>query len=301
MIDRYFWGEIERISPEAPVPVIEVREETHNLGGAANVVTNLAALGAEPVPFGVVGNDSLGGKLRSILQEKSLDDSCIVTVDDRPTTVKTRVIARSQHVVRVDQESKNDLPVEIQEKLIARFKEMISSFDGVILQDYNKGVVTERIIRELVAAANENGKIISADPKFHNFFAYKGITIFKPNIKETEAALVSKIQTEEDLIRCGQKIFDLIEPKHLLITRGSKGMTIFRDRENTIHLPTKALKVHDVSGAGDTVIATLITFLAAGADLEEAASIANYAAGAVCEVIGVVAIDRDRLKGILHD
>ncbi|MBC8278030.1 MAG: D-glycero-beta-D-manno-heptose-7-phosphate kinase [FCB group bacterium] len=299
MVDRYFWGEIERISPEAPVPVVEVREENYNLGGAANVVNNLAALGTQPVPFGVIGDDEAGRTLKDILREQSLDSACVFVSKDRPTTIKTRVIARNQHVVRVDRESRQDLPREIEDAIIAKFREMASTFDAAIFQDYNKGVITERIIREITKIANENGVTISTDPKFHNFFAYQGVTVFKPNIKETEAALVTKIETDDDLIDCGRKIFELIAPKHLLITRGSKGMTLFLDRENTVHLPTKALKVHDVSGAGDTVIATLTAFLAAGASLEEAAIIANYAAGEVCEEVGVVTISSGRLRDIL--
>lgn len=299
MVDRYFWGEIERISPEAPVPVVEVREETFNLGGAANVVNNLASLGVEPVPFGVVGSDELGKTLRRILQEKNIDDSGIVSDPSRPTTVKTRVIARNQHIVRVDRESRDDLPSELQDILIENFRRNVSKFDAAIFQDYNKGVVTEKIITGITKIALDNNIPISADPKFHNFFAYKGVTVFKPNVKETEAALVIKIRSEEDIITAGRKIYEHIAPKHLLITRGEKGMTLFIDSGNTITLPTRALKVHDVSGAGDTVIATLMTFLAAGASLPEAASIANYAAGAVCEEVGVVSIERERLKNIL--
>jgi len=299
MVDRYFWGEIERISPEAPVPVVEVRDESFNLGGAANVVNNLLALGAIPIPFGAIGKDEFGKKLKRILQRQNLDDAFVFTASDRPTTVKTRVIARNQHIVRVDRESRDDLPTEIQQKIISAFSDNVHTFDAAILQDYNKGVVTENIIRSIVETAKSQGVMISADPKFHNFFAYQGVTVFKPNIKETEAALMTKIETEADVIACGKRIFNLIAPAHLLITRGAKGMTLFLDRDNTVHLPTKALKVHDVSGAGDTVIATLMTFLAAGATLEEAASIANYAAGAVCEEVGVVAIERERLKNIL--
>lgn len=299
MVDRYFWGEIERISPEAPVPVIEVRDETHNLGGAANVVNNLATLGTSPVPFGVVGNDNLGKTLKRILREQNLDDSCIFTDTARPTTVKTRVIARSQHIVRVDRESRENLPPEIESALIERFRRMVDQFNAVIFQDYNKGVITKQVIKDITEAALEAGVIVAADPKFHNFFEYKGITLFKPNIKETEAALVAKINTEEDVINCGRKIFDRLEPRYILITRGDKGMTLFLDRETTLHLPTQALKVHDVSGAGDTVIAVLVAFLASGADLREAATIANFAAGTVCGEVGVVPIERERLKSIL--
>ena len=299
MVDRYFWGEIERISPEAPVPVIEVREETNNLGGAANVVNNLISLGTEVVPFGVVGDDIMGGNLRGILRKQNIDDSCIFTDSNRPTTVKTRVIARSQHIVRVDRESREDLPAEIEGSLVGRFQTLVRDFDAVIFQDYNKGVITEKVIRDIIAISREAGLIIGADPKFHNFFLYKGITVFKPNIKETEAALVARINNEDDIVDCGRKIYDQLSPTYLLITRGAKGMILFLDRDTTRKLPTRALKVHDVSGAGDTVIATLVAFLSAGADIIEAATIANYAAGAVCEEIGVAPIDREKLRRIL--
>jgi len=278
---------------------VEVREETYNLGGAANVVNNLASLGVEPAPFGVVGDDELGKTLRRIMREKSADDSGILTANDRPTTVKTRVIARNQHIVRIDRESRDDLPEGLQEALIENFRKNAGKFDGAIFQDYNKGDVTEKVITEITKIAIANNIPISADPKFHNFFAYKGVTVFKPNVKETEAALVTKICSEADLITSGREIFDRIAPRHLLITRGDKGMTLFLDRDNTVHLPTRALKVHDVSGAGDTVIAALMAFLAAGATLPEAASIANYAAGAVCEEVGVVSIEREQLRNIL--
>jgi rfaE bifunctional protein kinase chain/domain len=299
MVDRYFWGEIERISPEAPVPVVEVQDETYNLGGAANVVNNLFSLGAYPVPFGVVGMDSLGDTLKNILRGQAIDDSFVFSDPQRPTTVKTRVIARNQHIVRFDRESREDLSPEIENMLIERFQQNANSFNAVIFQDYNKGVITEKVISEVIRISQEAKLIIAVDPKFHNFFSYKKVTIFKPNIKETETALITKIRTDEDVIKSGRMIYERIEPKYLLITRGVKGMTLFLDRDHTINLPTHALKLRDVSGAGDTVIATLVTFLTTGADLTEAATIANYAAGAVCEEVGIVPVSREKLKHIL--
>jgi rfaE bifunctional protein kinase chain/domain len=189
--------------------------------------------------------------------------------------------------------------LEIEAKLVDRFHEFADQLDALIFQDYNKGVVSERIIAEICDIAHKKGITSAVDPKFHNFFLYRNVTIFKPNIKETEAALVTKIRTEEDVINCGKRIFDLIHPMHLLITRGSKGMTLFLDKDNYAHLPTRALKVHDVSGAGDTVIATLVAFLTAGANLKESATIANFAAGAVCEEVGVAPINGEKLKAIL--
>ncbi|MBL7190847.1 D-glycero-beta-D-manno-heptose-7-phosphate kinase [bacterium] len=301
MVDRYVWGTIERISPEAPVPVVAVVDETQDLGGAANVVHNLASLGANPLPFGVVGDDINSQILFDKLNYYNLDGSCIFTDQSRQTTVKTRIIAHNQHVVRIDHETQQALSTDIEDKIIDSFKRMGKDLSAVIFQDYNKGVVTERIIREIIGISRRLGIIIAVDPKYRNFFEYKVVTLFKPNIKETEAALVTKITDEADIIRCGREIFNRIEPQHLLITRGSKGMTLFTDRDNIMNLPAKARKIHDVSGAGDTVISTLVAFLTAGANLIEAATIANYAAGAVCEEVGIVPIERNRLREILND
>ena len=300
MVDRYFWGEIERISPEAPVPVVEVREESQSFGGAANVANNLKSLGVNTIPFGVIGDDNIGRLFLQGLQEKSIDTACIFTDPGRPTTVKTRVIARNQHIVRVDRESRDRIPLEIENGIIDRFRALAEGFNAVIFQDYNKGVITSRIIREIIGIATQGGIYIAVDPKFHNFFEYKGVSLFKPNVKETEAALGTKIFSEEDLINCGREIFRRIAPQHLLITRGAKGITLFESAEaEPAYLPTIARKVHDVSGAGDTVIATLVTFYISGANLKEAAIIANYAAGSVCEEVGVAPVDREKLRNIL--
>lgn len=300
MVDRYFWGEIERISPEAPVPVVEVAEESHNFGGAANVANNLSALGAHPIPFGVIGSDLSGEMFKEKMREKSIETAYIFTDPDRPTTVKTRIIAHSQHVVRVDRESRDDIPPGIEDELIGGFREMAGSFDAVIFQDYNKGVITNRIIKEIIKTARKSELLIAVDPKFHNFFQYHDVTLFKPNIKETEAALGTKIRTEDDLMECGNRIFDRINPQHLLITRGAKGVTLFEERgKNPSYLPTITRKVHDVSGAGDTVIAALTTFCVSGGSLVESAVIANFAAGSVCEEVGVVPVDKEKLKQIL--
>jgi len=300
MVDRYFRGEIERISPEAPVPVVEVQNEEYSYGGAANVANNLASLGVLPIPFGVIGDDMIGSIFKDGLREKNIETDCIFTANDRHTTVKTRVIARSQHVVRVDQESRAPISADIEKQMIEHFRELSDGFDALIFQDYNKGVVTNRIIREISNIAREKGIFIAVDPKFHNFFQYKDVTIFKPNIKETEAALGTKIFTEEDLKQSGIEIFRKLNPRHLLITRGSKGVTLFEsvDHEPTT-LSTLARRVHDVSGAGDTVISTLTAFYISGASITEASIIANYAAGTVCEEIGVVPVDRDKLYNSL--
>ncbi len=301
MVDRYFRGEIERISPEAPVPVMEVTSEPYtSLGGAANVINNLVSLGVAPIPFGLVGADDNGEALKQALQEKSIDTGCVFTDPSRPTTIKTRIIARNQHILRLDRESREDMPGAIERELITRFRQLSSEFDAVIFQDYNKGVVTERVVREVVSIAREADIPSAVDPKFHNFFLYEGVTIFKPNVKETETALAVKIRGDEDIIECGKQIYQQIKPRYLLITRGAAGLTVFENKEELpVHYSTRARKVHDVSGAGDTVIAALAAFYAAGASIREAAVISNFAAGAVCEEVGVVPIEGERLREIL--
>lgn len=300
MVDRYFWGEIERISPEAPVPVVQVIEESHSFGGASNVANNLAALGVSATPFGVVGKDDTGKTFLQDLEKNNIRTDCIFPDKNRPTTVKTRIIARNQHVVRVDQESRDDISPKIEKKLISAFAERAGSFSAIIFQDYNKGVITNKIIKEIIKIARKNNLFIAVDPKFRYFFEYKNVSLFKPNIKETEAAFGIKIQSEEDLIRCGNEIFERSNPGSVLITRGSKGITLFEKQgQPPAHLSTLARKVHDVSGAGDTVIAALTAFYTAGASLKEASVIANYAAGTVCEEVGVVPVNREKLRNIL--
>ena len=301
MVDRYFWGEIERISPEAPVPVVQVIEESQSFGGASNVANNLAALGVSVTPFGVIGDDQTGRTFFDDLEKNSIRTDCIIIDKSRPTTVKTRIIARNQHVVRIDQESSEDISPEIENKLISAFKERVGSYSAIIFQDYNKGVITGKIIKEIIKIARKNELFIAVDPKFRYFFEYKNVSLFKPNIKETEAAFGIKIHTEEDLIRCGSEIFKRSNPGSVLITRGSKGITLFeKPGQPPAYLPTLARKVHDVSGAGDTVIAALTAFYTAGASLKEASVIANYAAGTVCEEVGVVPVNREKLRDILH-
>ena len=300
MVDRYFWGEIERISPEAPVPVVQVYKESYSFGGASNVANNLASLGASATPFGIMGDDQIGRTFIEDLKRNNIKTDCIYIDSSRPTTVKTRVIARNQHVVRVDQESKDDISSEIEKKLIGAFSEQAGSFSGVIFQDYNKGVITKKIIREVIKIARKNNLFIAVDPKFRYFFEYKNVSLFKPNIKETEAAFGTKIQDEDDLIACGKEIFKRSSPDSVLITRGSSGLTLFENPdEPPAHLSTIARKVHDVSGAGDTVIAALTAFYTAGATLREASVIANYAAGTVCEEVGVVPVNKEKLRQIL--
>ncbi|MCX7909302.1 MAG: D-glycero-beta-D-manno-heptose-7-phosphate kinase [Ignavibacteria bacterium] len=294
MLDRFFWGTVNRISPEAPVPVVELEEETAHLGGASNVANNLRSLGVTPILCGVIGNDNSGNLFLEIAQRCGIDTSGIYIDKARPTTVKTRIIANNQHVVRVDREVREPIPEEavmfIIEK-IASEKEL----DGIIFQDYNKGTISSRLIHRLVSIANEKEIPTFVDPKFENFFEYKNTTVFKPNRKEAQQALNRKIKTREDIIDTGLELLNRLNSKAILLTLGADGMALFESETEISFVPTRARKVADVSGAGDTTIATFAAIYSTGASMKESATIANYAAGTVCEEPGVVPITVPKL------
>lgn len=295
MLDGYFWGEVKRISPEAPVPVLEVEEEFFRFGGAANVALNISTLGGVPVPVGIIGYDNYGTIFTSLLNEFKIIDDGIFIDESRPTTTKTRVIADNQHVVRIDKESKDYITESTKKRLFKFIENQINELDGIILQDYNKGVLTESLIKDVIDLANKNKKLITVDPKFENFYSYKHATVFKPNRKEMEAKLGAKIVTVEEISIAGKKIMEQLKAKYLLLTLGEEGIAIFENGKPVERMETKARKVADVSGAGDTVISTLTIAMAAGADIMEASYLANYAGGLVCEEVGIVPIERKKL------
>ncbi|MGH2568647.1 MAG: D-glycero-beta-D-manno-heptose-7-phosphate kinase, partial [Bacteroidota bacterium] len=295
MLDRYYWGSVTRLSPEAPVPVVEVASESTRLGGAANVANNIASLGGVPLMVGVIGNDTGGQILRGIIEENRFPTEGIVVDTSRPTTVKTRVIAHHQHVVRIDQEVKHEIGEEIQEKIVSILRAIIDRLDAIILEDYNKGVIIKKLIPELVALARRRGKIITVDPKFNNFFEYKNVTVFKPNRSETEEALGCRLVDQEAIERAGQELVARLGADSVLLTLGERGMSLFERTGTVTQVPTRARHVADVSGAGDTVISTLTMALAAGADVREAAALANFAGGVVCGEVGIVPIERKAL------
>ena len=295
MLDGYYWGDVKRISPEAPVPVLEVEEEFFRFGGAANVALNILTLGGKPVPIGIIGYDNSGTIFRSLLSESKINNDGILVDESRPTTTKTRVIADSQHVVRIDKESKEAINTKTSSKLLKYFKSVVKSLDGVILQDYNKGVLTEKLITEIISIANKHNVLITVDPKFDNFFNYKNVTVFKPNRKEAEEKLGIRIKTPKDILAAGDTLLKMLNPKYLLLTLGEEGVAVFQKGEKEKRMPTKARKVADVSGAGDTVISTLTIALSAGADILEASYLANYAGGLVCEEVGIVPINKEKL------
>ena len=302
MLDGYFWGDVKRISPEAPVPVLEVEEEFFRFGGAANVALNISSLGGIPIPVGVIGYDNYGTIFSSLLSEFKISDEGIMIDESRPTTTKTRVIADSHHVVRIDKESKAYINKAIEKKVFDYIMNKIDDLDAIILQDYNKGVLTGSLIKKIINAANKNHKLITVDPKFENFLSYKNVTVFKPNRKEVEQKFGIKIITSEDVTFAGEKLIEELDAKNILLTLGEEGIAVFEKGKKEKRMPTKARKVADVSGAGDTVISTLTVAMAAGANILEASYLANYAGGIVCEEVGIVPISKDKLfKTVLKE
>jgi len=295
MLDCYYWGGIGRISPEAPVPVLEVDNEFYRFGGAMNVAYNILTLGGIPIPIGVIGKDNEGKIFKKLLSEKNISSKGIVVDSKRPTTSKTRVIADKQHVVRIDKEKRDRISSQTEKKILELLKKTIKNLDAVILEDYNKGVLTESLIKQVIELAHKAKIVVTVDPKFDNFFTYQNVTVFKPNRKETEDAFGTRIRSDEDVSKAGQKLLERLNCKYALLTLGENGIALFEKGKPERRVPTIARKVSDVSGAGDTVISTLTMALTAGADIFDAAYLANYAGGLVCEEVGIVPIELNDL------
>jgi len=295
MIDRYYWGTVHRVSPEAPVPVVEVESESVRLGGAANVASNIQSLGGDAVMVGLIGNDHPGEQFLGLLKERGFQSGCVFVDPSRPTTIKTRVIAHSQHVVRIDNESKLDASHPFRLKISETIRRNIRSYDGIIIEDYNKGVVTKEVIHEIIAAARESNVPVAVDPKFNNFFEFKKVSVFKPNRREAEEVLGCRLRTVDDVVRAGKRLLEMLSAENVLLTRGEEGMSLFEENGSITHIPTAATNVQDVSGAGDTVIATLMMALAGGAGIQEACVLANCAGGVVVGSVGIVPIQLEEL------
>lgn len=301
MLDAYLFGRADRISPEAPVPVVLVEEEGRRLGGAGNVVHNIRALGAQAFPVGVVGGDPEGQAVLDELHRLSVDTSGVVVDPLRPTTSKIRIVAHQQQVVRADREQTDPLRPRTAGKLSTRFRKLLSKVEAVILQDYNKGVLSAATIDEFIRLAASQGKLVSADPKFENFFLYKGVRLFKPNQREAEAAMGRPLKTGGDLHKAAWEILSRLGCKAVLLTSGEKGMWLCEDGAGSTHLPTKAREVFDVSGAGDTVISVATLALASGASPRDAAWLANHAAGVEVAKFGISTVSPDELRNSLKE
>ncbi len=296
MVDRYLWGTVSRLSPEAPVPIINIEDEDIRFGGAANVANNIISLGAEPIVVGVIGQDFWGLRFKSMLEERNLISEGLIIEPQRPTTIKTRIIGNNQHIARVDREKTYPIQPETVQKILRFVEHQIPQLDAIILQDYNKGVLIPELIEAIVQLAMKHQIAVTVDPKFHNFLTYKNVTLFKPNRRETEEALAMRLEGREDIITAGERLLDALNAHAVLITLGEKGMALFQQQKAPVFMVTRARKVADVSGAGDTVIASVTVMLSAGATMEEAVVLSNYAAGVVCEEVGVVPITAQALK-----
>ena len=287
MLDVYLSGDVDRVSPEAPVPVVRVRERKHALGGAANVAQNVVAIGARCDLVAVTGRDLAGETLKRMLEEITGEAASLVVVH-RCTTQKTRIIGRSQQLVRVDEEEDVDLTGADMDRVIAAVERAIARADALVLEDYNKGVLVPPVIEAAIRAASARGLPIVVDPKFKNFFAYRGATVFKPNRRELEAALGAAVDVDHpDAVPA---TLHRLGVEHILLTLGDRGMALFSADGEVARVPTVAREVYDVVGAGDTVTAYLASMLAAGATPSEAAEIANVAAGIEVGKLGAATV-----------
>lgn len=295
MLDHYIWGGVERISPEAPVPVVNVINESYQLGGAANVLNNVVSLGASGHLLGVGGRDLFGEQLIDLLKKHGIDPGGVIIDPLRGTTKKTRIIAHGQHVVRFDRENSSPLSMELEEKLLDLLVEKLEVSDSVIVSDYAKGVISEKIVRELIDRSKNQGKPVIIDPKANRFSFYKGATLATPNALEAGDASGIKINDEATLLKAGGILKSNLGSKGILITRGEAGMTLF-EGSSIVNIPTVGKKVFDVTGAGDTVTAALGVCLGIGASLLEASIIANYCAGLVVEEVGTATVKKPMLE-----
>ena len=302
MMDQFLWGEVSRISPEAPVPVVKVEKETFLLGGAANVVNNLLGLRTQVLLTGVIGSDGMGRRLMRKLQSLGTTTDGLVMEEGRPTAIKTRIIAHQQQVVRVDRERVSPISPASLKTILEVIRENLSGIHGIIVSDYGKGVVSQELMARIRKDAGKKALPILVDPKPRNIRWYKGVTLITPNHLEAGQAIGKKLETEEDLVRAGKQLLKQLQCKSVLITRGKEGMTLFSKGQSKVnHIPTVAKKVFDVTGAGDTVIATLMLSLVSGLNIIQACMAANYAAGIVVGEIGTAAIQAADLKRVILD
>ena len=293
MIDEYIWGRVSRISPEAPIPVVEVQKEDSKPGGAANVILNLVSLGAKVFAAGVTGRDDNAKRLNVYLKKEKVNMSAVVADKSRPTTVKTRVIAHHQQVVRIDKEHKTDISSVTARNIIRRISKLMKKMDAVIFSDYDKGLLTVFLVDGIMNRAKN--KIVTVDPKPDNVEIFRDVTLISPNKKEASEASGIQITSEEDVLSASKILQDITNSKAILITRGEEGMSLY-EGGSMRSVPTVAREVFDVTGAGDTVISVVTLALACGASFDEAAVLSNIAAGEVVAEVGVVTLTPKELE-----
>ncbi len=295
MLDRYWWGSVTRISPEAPVPIVNLQKTTQSVGGAANVAANIAGLGAAVHLVGAVGDDKEGLDLRVMLSEVDISPEFLVTTGGRPTTIKTRVMAHNQQVVRVDHEDITNVTIEVENAAFKKVEDCLASADIVVISDYGKGLLTAKLTKRVISACNKAKKVVLADPKGNDFSKYRDVNVLTPNRLEAQTALRVSPPADRSLDSIGDELMSRLSLSALLITLGEDGMRLFQKGAPPIDMPAIARHVYDVTGAGDTVIATLAVGLGSGLSMTAAAELANKAAGFVVEELGTTRIDISRL------
>jgi D-glycero-beta-D-manno-heptose-7-phosphate kinase len=299
MLDQFVWGKVARISPEAPVPVVEVTGQSFHLGGAGNVATNVRSLGGETVLAAVIGEDAAGERVRSSLADAGVEPILAVSPGGRPTTVKTRIIAHNQQVVRADREHSGEIPDGLASALFDGVRRVLRSCHAVVVSDYQKGVVTAGLMKRLLPLARRLRIPVLVDPKVRHFARYRRVSLVTPNLLEAEQATGRPIQTADDLLAAGRRILSMLGCDAALVTRGEHGMSLFERARRPLHIPTAAREVFDVTGAGDTVIAVVSLALAAGVALGQAVRLANVAAGLAVEQVGTTAVTAAQLREAL--
>ncbi len=301
MLDRYWWGNVSRISPEAPVPVVNLKKTSLVAGGAANVAANIKGLGAEAILIGAIGLDEEAGLFVKVLKDLDISTEYLLQIENRPTTIKTRIVAHNQHVVRIDQEDSNLLEPAQVDKLFKRIESVLSEIDIIVVSDYAKGVLNENLLMRLITKARNLKKLVIVDPKGKNYENYRGANLITPN--QLEASQATQLESDADnaVEKAGEKLLKDYDFDSVLITRGENGMTLFRKDFETVNFSASARKVYDVTGAGDTVIATLAVAYGTSNDLILSSDLANSAAGLVVEEVGTTIITKDKLKKYLSE
>ena len=300
MLDEYLWGEVDRISPEAPVQVVSIKNEDYAMGGAGNVVHNIVALGAKVTAVGVIGTGRNGEILLNKFKELGIDTTGIIQEPGMPTTQKTRVIASHQHVLRIDRETDKTISDSTIDKITRFIEDNIAHVDVVLISDYGKGLITKRLLSGVISAAQNHKKVTIADPKGLDFSKYSGVSLLTPNKKEAALASGIEIVDESTLLKAGNKILQTVGLDKLLITCGKDGMVLFEQGQEPYRISTEARQVFDVSGAGDTVLAVLGLGLASGGSFRQAAALANVAAGIVVGKVGTATVSRNELQSALE-
>ncbi len=299
MLDKSIWGRVSRISPEAPVPIVHVTSESFIPGGAANTVNNLNALGANVFVAGVIGDDNIGRKLTIELKDERIDTHGLIIDQQRPTTLKTRVISQNQQIVRIDKESRKGINDSITDQILDYINGVMDDIDAIIISDYGKGVITHKLLESLAYRGDD--KVIVVDPNMKNFLDYNNITVFISNQQDASRALGITIINETSLRNMGHRLINRIDCDAVIITRGKEGMSLFEKNGNLTHIPAVAREVFDITGVSDTVTSTFTLALTSGADMVEATKLANYAASIVIGKVGTATVSREEIDGVLNE